>query len=180
VRGCWLVSFFFTPIYMFILVFIVMFGPKKGYIGVYSSSWTVNTLYYKFSSSVKNFNLIQISYLQYTIITSRLTSYLLFSFWLFFFFFGEILLLLVFNYSTLIDSITSTSFFLIKQHLVFYIFTISQYLLVQINFYILMLTMSAILYLMNFIFQSNYNLFYTNYFTTGLLFITIFYYYLTL
>jgi len=39
VRGCWLVSFFFTPIYMFILVFIVMFGPKKGFIGVYSSAW---------------------------------------------------------------------------------------------------------------------------------------------
>jgi len=38
VRGCWLVSFFFTPIYMFILVFIVMFGPKKGFIGVYSSA----------------------------------------------------------------------------------------------------------------------------------------------
>jgi len=38
VRGCWLVSFFFTPIYMFILTFIVAFGPKKGTISTYSSS----------------------------------------------------------------------------------------------------------------------------------------------
>jgi formate hydrogenlyase subunit 3/multisubunit Na+/H+ antiporter MnhD subunit len=30
VRACWLVSFFFTPIYMLILVFVVSFGPKKG------------------------------------------------------------------------------------------------------------------------------------------------------
>lgn len=29
IRGTWLVSFFFTPIYMFILTFIVIFGPKK-------------------------------------------------------------------------------------------------------------------------------------------------------
>lgn len=35
VRGCWLVSFFFTPIYMFILNFIVMFGIKKGALPVY-------------------------------------------------------------------------------------------------------------------------------------------------
>jgi NADH-quinone oxidoreductase subunit L len=38
VRGCWLVSFFFTPIYMFVLVFLVMFGPRKGSIIAYSSS----------------------------------------------------------------------------------------------------------------------------------------------
>lgn len=36
VRGCWLVSFFFTPIYMFMLVFLVMFGPKKGSIVAYA------------------------------------------------------------------------------------------------------------------------------------------------
>jgi hypothetical protein len=68
---------------MFILVFIVMFGPKKGYIGVYSTSWTVSNVY--FNSLIININ--QFSYLQYTIITSRLTTYLLFMFWLFFFFF---------------------------------------------------------------------------------------------
>jgi hypothetical protein len=39
VRGCWLVSFFFTPIYMFTLLFIVVFNIKKGYIGVYYSNW---------------------------------------------------------------------------------------------------------------------------------------------
>ena len=173
VRGCWLVSFFFTPIYMFILVFIVMFGPKKGYIGVYSTSWTVSNFF--FNSNVLNIN--QFSYLQYTIVTSRLTTYLLFVFWLFFFFFGEILLLVVFNYVTLIDSITSTSFFIIKQHLVFYTFTISQYLLTQINFYILLLTVSAIFYLTNFIFQANYFVFYTNYFITTTTFLLVYLYY---
>lgn len=36
VRGCWLVSFFFTPIYMFILVFNINFNFKKGTISTYS------------------------------------------------------------------------------------------------------------------------------------------------
>jgi hypothetical protein len=39
VRGCWLVSFFFTPIYMFFLIFLVMFNIKKGSITVYSGNW---------------------------------------------------------------------------------------------------------------------------------------------
>merc|ERR1711943_107203 len=37
VRGCWLVSFFFTPIYMLMLVFFAMFGVKKGSIIAYRS-----------------------------------------------------------------------------------------------------------------------------------------------
>lgn len=37
VRGCWLVSFFFTPIYMLILVFVVSYGPKKGTLLTYYS-----------------------------------------------------------------------------------------------------------------------------------------------
>jgi NADH-quinone oxidoreductase subunit L len=37
VRGCWLVSFFFTPIYMLMLVFFAMFGVKKGSVIAYKS-----------------------------------------------------------------------------------------------------------------------------------------------
>jgi len=36
-RAAILVSLFFTPVYMHILVFVVMFGPKRGFIGAYSS-----------------------------------------------------------------------------------------------------------------------------------------------
>jgi NADH-quinone oxidoreductase subunit L len=38
VRGCWLVSFFFTPIYMFLLIFIVIFSFKKSFSQTYISS----------------------------------------------------------------------------------------------------------------------------------------------
>ena len=32
-------SFFFTPIYMLLLVFVVMFGPRKGLKVVYAPFW---------------------------------------------------------------------------------------------------------------------------------------------
>jgi len=68
---------------MFILVFIVMFGPKKGFIGVYSSAWSVTGLF-------QNLTLLKASKaglkssvthrFQFTIITSKLTTYVLFTF----------------------------------------------------------------------------------------------------
>jgi NADH-quinone oxidoreductase subunit L len=39
VRGCWIVSFFFTPIYMFIAIFLVSFGSKRGVLASYAGAW---------------------------------------------------------------------------------------------------------------------------------------------
>ena len=94
VRGCWLVSFFFTPIYMLILVFVVSFGAKKGTILTYSSYWYSN-FYHNFQmlssmlndkNTKSNLKWLLIHRFQFTMITSRTTIYLLFSFWCFFFF----------------------------------------------------------------------------------------------
>jgi hypothetical protein len=161
VRGCWLVSFFFTPIYMFILVYLVMFGPKKGSIVAYISAWEFNTTKHLNAVVLKGVSSASVlSYrLQFTTITSRLTSYVLVSFWLFFFFYGETLLLVVFNYSTPIDTITSSSFFTIKQHVVFFITTTPSKLLSYINFYIFFLTSCAFVYLTNLNYIYNYNYF---------------------
>lgn len=93
----------------------------------------------------------------FTVITSRVTSYMLFFFWLFFFFFGESLLLLTFNFTTPIDTITSHSFFIIKQHIIFLTESISSKLTSSINFYIYLLTSFSILYLVNLNFILNYN-----------------------
>jgi hypothetical protein len=78
VRGCWLVSFFFTPIYMLMLVFLVMFGPKKGSIIAYRSGW-FNNLDIPLKISSLKWN--ELSYrFHFTTITSRTTSYFLVSF----------------------------------------------------------------------------------------------------
>lgn len=157
VRGCWLVSFFFTPIYMLMLVFLVMFGPKKGSVIAYRSGWYNNLDTSVISNSIKwNFNAHRF---HFTTITSRSTSYMLVCFWTFFFFFGESLLLVTFNFSTTVDTITSSSFFTIKQHPFTYMSTFSTNLMYHITFYIVLLTTSAVLYLINLNYSYNYNYF---------------------
>jgi NADH-quinone oxidoreductase subunit L len=172
VRGCWLVSFFFTPIYMFTLVFLVMFGPKKGSIVAYISSWDYHLKDQSFGTVSCSTNLYQsLSHrFQFTVVTSRLTSYFLLSFWLFFFFYGETLLLVVFNYSTPVDTITSSAFFTIKQHVIFLLTTTPHKLITYINFYIFLLTSCAFCYLINLNYSYNYNYFRNNSFNSGLVY----------
>ena len=168
VRGCWLVSFFFTPIYMFILCFIVMFNIKKGSVTVYRSSWaslitqqlfTLHATKNKKLQATKLISRLHMYKFHYTTITSRKTSYFLIFFWLFFFFFGESLLLVLFNFTTPLDSITSHSFFVIKQHVIFLTESVSSQLTTSINFYIYLLTICSFTYLFNLNFILNYNFF---------------------
>ena len=177
VRGCWLVSFFFTPIYMFTLVFLAMFGTKKGSIAAYSSAWDFSfaqqsqLLTYRENSSPLAQNPSHpIGYrFHYTAVTSRFTSYVLVSFWLFFFFYGETLLLVVLNYSTPVDTITSSSFFTIKQHIVFFLSSTSAQLMSHINFYIYFLTSCSFMYLINLNYSYNYNYFRQSSINSGLI-----------
>ena len=162
VRGCWLVSFFFTPIYMFILVTLVIFGPKKGSVVVYEPNWSNKHFYYIYTLLRSNNTSSKITRsssmrLDFTIITSRLTSYVLFFFWIFFIFFGQTLLSTLFNFSTSIDTITSSSFVFIKQHIVYSLLSVSSTLTSYINFYIIFLTIMALNYLLNFNYSYNYN-----------------------
>jgi hypothetical protein len=142
---------------MLMLVFLVMFGPKKGSIVAYRSGW-FNNLDNAIRSNLRNWNTLLYRF-QFTTVTSRSTSYMLISFWTFFFFFGETLLLVTFNYSTTVDTITSSSFFIIKQHPFTYMSTFSASLMYHITFYIIFLTTSAILYLINLNYSYNYNYF---------------------
>jgi hypothetical protein len=161
---------------MFVLVFLVMFGPKKGSIVAYASAWDFN--FTKHSQAItqylNSFTSNQLTHslkyrFHFTTVTSRSTSYFLFSFWLFFFFYGETLLLVVFNYSTPIDTITSSSFFTIKQHIIFFLTTTSSQLTSHINFYIYFLTSCAFMYLMNLNYSYNYNYFRQSTINSGLI-----------
>jgi hypothetical protein len=161
---------------MFFLIFLVMFGPKKGSIVAYSSAWDFN--FVKHSQAIVHYlNSLNTSSLihslkyrfHFTTVTSRSTSYFLFSFWLFFFFYGETLLLVVFNYSTPVDTITSSSFFTIKQHIIFFLTTTSTQLTSHINFYIYFLTSCAFMYLINLNYSYNYSYFKQSTLNSGLI-----------
>ena len=168
VRGCWLVSFFFTPIYMLILISVVSFGPKKGALSAYAGYWYAN--FYRTTQLIINGQYLKqqagesTSYsrdhwvriyqsfgvrFQFTTMTSRPTVYVLFGVWSFIFFFGEILLLLVFNFQTLTDLIPSHFFMTTKNHVVFLLDNGSDFLATRIFELILFFTTCAVLFLLN-------------------------------
>lgn len=166
VRGCWMVSFFFTPIYMFILIFVVFFGTKKGTIGTYSWTWSplfseswaliTRQAYLKTSQASHELRLYAYRF-QHTALTSRLTISILFVFWCFFFFFGESLLLLTFNYNTLTDLIPSGFFLFSKAHIIFMTDSSNALLGDTIFFFILFFTTSSFAFLFNLRYTTSYN-----------------------
>jgi len=153
---------------MVILIFVVFFGPKKGVLASYLTYWlthfrsnfwslinTTNTTV-NFSHLLKS-NLYQF---QFTVVTSRTTIYVLFIFWCFFFFFGEFLLLAIFNVNTISDLIPSNHFTFFKTHTIFLLDNSNTYLTEVIMFYILFFTLSAGLFLLNLKYTFVYNNFY--------------------
>lgn len=163
VRSCWLASFFFTPIYMFILSFVVIFGPKKSTPITYSTFWNFKINEQIFSilinksylSLTKILNTLTYRF-QFTVVTARSTIYVLFAFWLFFFFFGETLLLIIFNYSTISDSLFSNYFTNVSFYTVFTLNTFSNFLLNNVMFFITLFTLLAFLFLLNLRYTFNY------------------------
>jgi hypothetical protein len=111
------------------------------------------------SSFYPSFSESLIFKLQFTVVTSRSTTYLLLLFWLAFFHFGETLLLIVFNYSVTVDSINSSSFMLIKQHVPYALNSVSAKLLSQVNFFIFLLTPLAFTYLLCLGYSGKYKFF---------------------
>lgn len=168
VRGCWVVSFFFTPIYMFILTFVVIFGPKRGVYMTYAPFWNFKS-YFLNKILINSFKRRTSRHLmdyyfkyrfQFTMLTARSTIYVLFLFWCFFFFFGETLYLILFNFSTLTDAIPANYFFSYKTHTVFYLAIYNSYLGSTLMFYICFFTICSFIFLLNLRYSFNY--FYLN------------------
>jgi hypothetical protein len=166
VRGCWMVSFFFTPIYMFILVFLVFFSTKKGTLLSYKVTWLPffsQTLQILRSTTFFSRNALQLFIFkstyrfQHTALTSRSTIYLLVLFWCFFFFFGESLLLAMLNYNTLIDLIPSGFFIFTKSHVLFMTFSFNSIISDILFYFILFFALTAIIFLLNLRYTSTYN-----------------------
>jgi len=82
-------------------------------------------------------------------------------------------LLLAFNFTTPVDTISSSSFFGLKQHVIFMTSGLSSFLFGSINFYIYFLTISAFLYLINLSCLTSYTYYCGNVITT-LLMLTIY------
>lgn len=172
IRGTWLVSFFFTPIYMFILTFVVIFGPKKSTLSTYYLFWNLKfnlnfQIFINFKKIYKKFNKLVFFFLlryEYTLFTSKTTIFILFFFWIFFIFFGEIFYLIILNFSSLNESIESNFFFFLKSHIIFFLFNFSNFLSNIIIFYIIFFTINSFFFILNFKLKFNYLYFFNKYF----------------
>ena len=169
VRGCWLISFFFTPIYMLSLLFFVYFGQAKAAPSLYTVSWTLNfrtkiTNNYFHSTNFKSLTHNMLSRFQWTLVTARPTIYVLTTMWLFFYTFGDFFLSLMFNYNTLVDTIPSSCFTFIKTHTIFMTESSNVFLSNTLFIFIVFLFMSACLFLINLRLTFNYNYFRLNYY----------------
>lgn len=206
VRGCWLVSFFFTPIYMLMLLFLALFGPKKSSVATYITYWGLKLkdywfLHYRrfnlnywsklgpftndsafwimsgYSPSFCGFayaNNLPIVRFQVTSVTSRLTVHVLATFWTAVLFFGNTLLSVLLNYNTLSETIFSSSFTTIKQHVIYTTLTSSMWLSGTIFFYILTLTIFSLSFLSNMRHTFTYNYFYAVYLFDLLVLLSVF------
>lgn len=146
IRSFWFISFLFTPIYMFMLVFNVVFSFKKGNINLYQHNWLFRPLdFFKFSKN-NSFSYLY-SYFQFSIFTSRATIYVLLCFWVFFFFFGETFTLLLYNFLNFSEVFTYSYFFSFKNIPSFSIWVLGDSLLLNTVKVVLISTSASLLYL---------------------------------
>jgi hypothetical protein len=80
----------------------------------------------------------------------------LFVFWCFFFFFGEFLLLIMFNFNTISDLIPSHYFINTKNHMIFWLSNSSTRLGETLMFYILFLSLCSFNFLLRIEMEINY------------------------
>jgi hypothetical protein len=164
-----MVSFFFTPIYMLTLVFIVYFGPKKASPSTYGTPWgflyhtslsgLVHVASYGGLTLLRRLAHRNLFRFQYTLITARPTVYVLLGMWIFFYSFGDFFLSFMFNYNTLVDTIPSGCFTYIKTHTIFMTESSNAYLSDSLFMFILFLLSSAILFLVGLKTEFSYSYF---------------------
>jgi len=165
---------------MFVLTFIVIFGPKKSTLLAYMTFWHFN--YYNALKLIINsltdrnlytrLNAYLLFRFQLTVLTCRTTIYVLLVFWCFFFFFGEWLLLLTFNFSSLTDTIPNNFFLSFKTHTSFFLSNFTTQVSSIIMFYIIFFSLMAFSFLLNLRYTVNY-FYFSNLWVYDLIFLIV-------
>lgn len=155
VRSFWFISFIFTPIYMFILVFYISFYFKKSlyflYINLYSIQLNDLNFYL-----YKTFINLKYSFFRINLFTSRFTLFILLLFWLLFTFLGEFFLLIIFNFISNINFINSNFFYDFNYHIFYGLDVFNFFLTNTFLIFILFISLNSILYILNlYIFNFN-------------------------
>jgi len=151
------------------LLFVVLYGPKKGVLQTYKNVWLIDY----FNNNAPTFG-FKTSRFQLTFLTSRTTCYVLGATWFLFFWFGEFLLLILFNYGSITDAIPSAFFYVLKTHTPFFLNITNTSLLAAIAFYLKLLVVSAFIFLLTLRYTANLGYFTWLYFFDGIFWICVF------
>lgn len=155
VRICWLISFIFTPIYMWLLIFLVQYGPKKGLKQSYLFDSNFNFTQLMTGATVSSRLLI--SKIQTAFMTSQSTVWLLFSFWLLFYWTGETFLLLIFDINSPFSFFQNANFLWVKTYSFAELTTFSSKTLLSLNFSIVFFIISVVNWFVSLRLESIYN-----------------------
>jgi hypothetical protein len=124
IRGCWMVSFLFTPLYMFMLVQLSLFGVKRSTLGAYKSVFEYDfgmnriVIYWyprKFTGLPYIPSDLQMWW-QVTAFCSQLSTLIFFCVWLSYWFYGEALLSIVFSLRSPMNMVNSPNYFTTQEN----------------------------------------------------------------
>ena len=148
IRALWFISFFFTPFYMIYLNIAVMYYFKLNTVNLYLKNYIYS---FKFLYC-KNYFFLN---LNYSLVISRLTIFILFLFFIIVLYFGEMFLTLLLNYSSTTSFILKANWSYIDFNLINFLYLTPSTLLFYINYLIILILLSSLRYL--FLIR-NYNL----------------------
>lgn len=106
IKSLWIISFIFTPIYMFILIYFINFNFKKN---IFIGYFNINTNLISVNNNIK-FTVLK--FFDNGFVTSKSTSFILLFFFLVFNVFGDYLFLLIINYVSQIEAYFNKNYFI--------------------------------------------------------------------
>jgi len=154
IKTFWLVSFIFTPIYMFILIYFVNFNFKKtNFMSYFSINKNIfNVFKYKTNTLLQFWNT---SYA-----TSKITTYVLFSVFILFNFFGDFIFLILINNISQIDSFYSKNYFALNLKYYYSTSIINMYFLTKLYILIILINICSLKYILNMYYTNRSEIFY--------------------
>jgi len=141
IKSLWIVSFIFTPMYMFILIYFINFNIKKNNFHTYFNINT-NAQVYNINTFTNVLRFFDLSY-----VTSKSTSYILLLFFIIFNSLGDYVFLLLINNLSQYDSFFLKNYFIINLKYYYSISVVNTLFLNKLYLLIIYLNILSLQYL---------------------------------
>lgn len=150
IKSFWFISFLFTPIYMFILVYFINFNLKKNiYINYFNNNYKNYDKNNKYSVT---------SFFENVFINSKSTVFLLFFFYFIFNFFGDYFSLILYNYMYQNESFFVKNYFKLNFKNYLSVNLLSGFNIYNIYAFIVLINLISINYILSIFYKNSTNI----------------------